>query len=156
MGLIDRVRRRLGLSARTALTPPSPVARPRVHVPLAAPSAPEPRSPRGDAEPGAWIAQVVREHPVVLFMKGSPDSPSCGFSASASSMLAGHGARFHHVDVLLDPEVREAVKAYSSWPTLPQVYVGGEFLGGADILRELHESGELATRLAAVAPATPA
>ena len=155
MGLLDRVRRRLGLAPPRPSVPTGP-ARPRVTLPLAAPTPPEPRSPRGDAEPAAWIAAVVREHPVVLFMKGSPDSPMCGFSAGAASMLAGHGAPFHHVDVLLDPEVREAVKAFSSWPTLPQVYVGGEFLGGADILRELHESGELATRLAAVARATPA
>jgi monothiol glutaredoxin len=121
---------------------------------MASPTPPEPRGPRGDAEPGAWIAEVVRTHPVVLFMKGSPESPMCGFSANAASILAGHGVKPYHVDVLIDPEVREAVKAFSSWPTLPQVYVGGEFLGGADILRELHESGELAARLAAAA--TPA
>jgi monothiol glutaredoxin len=101
-------------------------------------------------EPAAWVAEFVRDHPVVLFMKGSPAAPMCGFSASAASILAGHGATIRHVDVLLDPEVREAVKAFSSWPTLPQVYLGGEFVGGADILRELHESGELATRLAAL------
>jgi len=104
---------------------------------------PEPESPRGEKPPGAYIEEVVKGNPVVLFMKGSPSAPQCGFSASASAILASYGAALHTVDVLIDPEVREAVKVYSEWPTLPQAYVGGEFLGGSDILAQLHESGAL-------------
>ncbi|MEC7240585.1 MAG: Grx4 family monothiol glutaredoxin [Myxococcota bacterium] len=89
------------------------------------------------------MAEVVKANPVTLFMKGSPKAPQCGFSASAAGILGSYGVPFHTVDVLIDPDVREQVKTFSSWPTLPQVYIGGEFVGGSDILGQLHESGEL-------------
>ena len=106
-----------------------------------------------EAEVQASIAALVAEHPVVLFMKGSRLFPRCGFSATVVEVLKRSGVTsFHAVDVLLDPEIRQGVKDFSNWPTLPQLYVGGKFVGGADIVREMYESGELAEVLAAVAP----
>ena len=90
-----------------------------------------------------YIDEVVKNNTVVLFMKGSPAQPQCGFSATAAGILQGYGVDIHHVDILIDPEVRQGVKEYSNWPTLPQIYVGGEFLGGSDILRQMHDQGEL-------------
>ena len=95
------------------------------------------------------IERDIREHPVLIYMKGTEMFPRCGFSAAAVDALrrAGAEGRIHSVDVLTDPELWEAVKEYSDWPTIPQVYLGGEFVGGSDITRELHESGELAPRI---------
>lgn len=89
------------------------------------------------------IKTEVDESAVVLFMKGTPVFPQCGFSATCVQMLSNLGIPFKGVNVLEDPEVREGIKAYSSWPTIPQLYVKGEFVGGCDILREMYESGEL-------------
>jgi monothiol glutaredoxin len=91
------------------------------------------------------VDEIIKNNAVVIFMKGSPTAPQCGFSAGASGILNGYGKPYAHVNVLADPEVREGVKSYSSWPTIPQVFIGGEFVGGADILKQLHESGELKT-----------
>ena len=90
------------------------------------------------------IREQVTSHPVVLYMKGSPQFPMCGFSASATQILKACGvdAPFT-VDVLQDPEIRQGIKDYANWPTIPQLYVKGEFVGGADILREMYQSGEL-------------
>ena len=94
------------------------------------------------------IAAAVSANKVVLFMKGSPQFPQCGFSASAVKMLSDVGVRdFAFVNVLDDQEIREGIKQYSSWPTIPQLYVNQEFVGGADIMREMHQSGELAQLL---------
>ena len=95
------------------------------------------------------LEREIREHPVLIYMKGTEMFPRCGFSAAAVDALrrAGADGRIHSVDVLTDAELWEAVKEYSDWPTIPQVYVGGEFVGGSDITRELHESGELAPRI---------
>ena len=91
------------------------------------------------------IASAVSANKVVLFMKGSPQFPQCGFSASAVKMLSEVGVRdFAYVNVLDDQAIREGIKQYSSWPTIPQLYVNQEFVGGADIMREMHQSGELA------------
>ncbi|MEN9836373.1 MAG: hypothetical protein RLZ79_41 [Pseudomonadota bacterium] len=81
--------------------------------------------------------------PVVLFMKGTPDFPQCGFSAQTVGALRACGAKFHHVNIFEDPELREALKRYSNWPTYPQLYVNGELLGGCDIALEMYHSGEL-------------
>ena len=90
------------------------------------------------------IATTVAANKVVLFMKGSPQFPQCGFSASAVKMLSDAGVKdFAFVNVLEDQEIREGIKQYSSWPTIPQLYVDQEFVGGADIMREMHQSGEL-------------
>jgi monothiol glutaredoxin len=85
----------------------------------------------------------VTANPVVLFMKGSPVFPQCGFSAAVVQILTHLGVKFKGVDVLQDPAIRQGIKDYSSWPTIPQLYVKGEFVGGCDIIREMFESGEL-------------
>ncbi len=97
------------------------------------------------------IRQQVTSHPVVLYMKGSPQMPMCGFSASATQILKLCGAEPFTVDVLQDPEIREGIKQYANWPTIPQLYVNGEFVGGADIMREMYQSGELQKLLASAA-----
>jgi len=95
-----------------------------------------------------FIRETVTEHPVVLFMKGSAQFPQCGFSGKAIQILKACGVkRLVTINVLEDDEVRQGVKEYSSWPTIPQLYVKGEFVGGSDIMTEMHESGELKTLL---------
>jgi len=90
------------------------------------------------------IRQTVTSHPVVLYMKGSPQLPQCGFSATATQLLKMSGAaEIYTVDVLKDPDIREGIKQYANWPTIPQLYVNGEFVGGCDIMREMYQSGEL-------------
>ncbi len=89
------------------------------------------------------VAEIVKSNDVVLFMKGNPMFPQCGFSARATGILQQCGVKFAHVNVLADPDVREAVKAYSAWPTIPQLFIKGEFVGGSDIMMEMYESGEL-------------
>ena len=90
------------------------------------------------------IDQQVKTHPVVLYMKGSPDFPQCGFSANAVKILKSCGVNdIFAVDVLQDAEIRQGIKEYSKWPTVPQLYIKGEFIGGSDIMMEMYESGEL-------------
>jgi monothiol glutaredoxin len=98
------------------------------------------------------IEQILGAHTVVLFMKGSPDAPQCGFSAKAAGILNGLVPGFGHVDVLADPEIREGIKVYGQWPTIPQLYVGGELLGGSDIIEQMLNSGELHQALGLPAP----
>ena len=93
------------------------------------------------------IAHEVATHKVVLYMKGTPQAPMCGFSQRAAAILSSYGVPLHAVDILQDPEKRQAIKTFSDWPTIPQVYVGGEFLGGSDLLMQMHESGDLETTL---------
>ena len=95
------------------------------------------------------IAQDVAASEVVLFMKGTPVFPQCGFSAAVVQILSSLGVKFKAVDVLKDADIRQGVKEYSNWPTIPQLYVKGEFVGGCDIIREMSETGELKTYLAA-------
>ena len=95
----------------------------------------------------AFIDKTVAENPVVLFMKGQPDQPGCGFSATVVQILDHLGVDFAGVNVLQSDALRQGIKAYSDWPTIPQLYVKGEFVGGCDILREMFQSGELKTIL---------
>ncbi len=94
------------------------------------------------------ITKEVTDNPVVLFMKGTPVFPMCGFSAASVQILSHLGVRFKGINVLEDPAVREGIKAYSDWPTIPQLYVKGEFVGGCDILKEMFTTGELSQLLA--------
>ncbi len=95
------------------------------------------------------IDQQVKTHPVVLYMKGSPDFPQCGFSANAVKILKSCGVNdIFAVDVLQDAEIRQGIKEYSKWPTVPQLYIKGEFVGGSDIMTEMYQNGELKTMLA--------
>ncbi|MET0985928.1 MAG: Grx4 family monothiol glutaredoxin [Steroidobacteraceae bacterium] len=89
------------------------------------------------------IKSQLSSSPVVLYMKGTPDFPQCGFSAAAVRALSAAGADFAHVNIFEDPELREALKKYSNWPTYPQLYVNGELIGGSDIIMEMYNSGEL-------------
>ena len=93
------------------------------------------------------IRQEITDNPVVLFMKGTPMFPQCGFSAAVVQALTDMGVKFKGIDVLTDPGLREGIKQFTNWPTIPQLYVGGEFVGGCDIVREMYESGELAQLL---------
>jgi len=95
-----------------------------------------------------WIAKSVAENPVILFMKGVPEQPQCGFSAVSVQILDHLGVEFVGVDVLQSDALRSGIKTFSDWPTIPQLYVKGEFIGGSDIIREMFQSGELKGLLA--------
>ena len=94
------------------------------------------------------IKKEITENPVVLFMKGTPQFPMCGFSGQVVQILDYIGAPYKGVNVLDDPELRQGVKEYANWPTIPQLYIKGEFVGGCDIVREMFQSGELVAHLA--------
>ncbi|PZU50758.1 MAG: Grx4 family monothiol glutaredoxin [Sphingomonas sp.] len=94
------------------------------------------------------IDDIVKGHDVVLFMKGTPLFPQCGFSSRAVAIMEHLDVPFHSVDVLQDMEIRQGIKAYSDWPTIPQLYVKGEFIGGSDIMMEMFEAGELQALIA--------
>ena len=148
MGIRDRIKRRLPIigAGGGSPAPSSPAPTPSSGADRPAPAwtpPPEPESPRGDRPVQEYLAEFTSNNKIVLFMKGSPSNPQCGFSARAASILQSYGHSFAHFDVFIDPEVRHGVKEFSDWPTLPQVYVGGEFLGGSDILQQMHDNGEL-------------
>ncbi len=98
------------------------------------------------------IAGAIAENPTILFMKGTPDAPACGFSARTVAALQALEAPFAAVDILPDPRIRQELSSLSDWPTIPQLFVDGELLGGADIVAEMYETGELATALHLEAP----
>jgi monothiol glutaredoxin len=95
----------------------------------------------------AQIKQQVTENAVVLYMKGTPTFPQCGFSANAVQILKASGVAFAAVNVLENQDIRQGIKEYANWPTIPQLYIRGEFVGGSDILKEMYQSGELKTLL---------
>jgi len=103
----------------------------------------------------ARIDRIVHAHPVVLFMKGMPQFPQCGFSAAVVAVLQRLRADYAAHDVLADPVLRQGIKQYSDWPTIPQLYIGGTFVGGADIVREMYLSGELQELLRSSSESTP-
>jgi len=110
------------------------------------PSGPAEQGPPETGEPNPFrdaIAQAIEEHEVILFMKGTPDAPACGFSARTVAVLQSLETPFAAVDVLPDPRIRQELSAISSWPTIPQLFVNGELVGGCDIVCEMYESGEL-------------
>ena len=111
----------------------------------------QPQNPIRDA-----IAQAIDDNPVILFMKGTPDAPRCGFSARTVGALQSLDAPFAAVDILPDPRIRQELSALSNWPTIPQLFVDGELVGGCDIVSEMYQSGELAQTLGIEAPAQEA
>ncbi len=104
-------------------------------------------SPMSDVK--ARIEELIGKNKVLLFMKGTKSFPQCGFSSAVVAVLREEGVPFETVNVLADPEIRQGIKDFSSWPTIPQLYVGGKFVGGCDIVREMHASGELDKELRA-------
>ena len=106
-------------------------------------------------ETQAWIDETVRANPVVLFMKGTRQFPQCGFSAAVVGALEQLGTEFKDVNVLDDDRLREGIKVYSNWPTIPQLYANGELVGGCDIVREMYEAGELQDMLVKARPSGP-
>ena len=98
------------------------------------------------------IADAIRDHEVILFMKGTPERPACGFSARTVAALEATGAPFAAVDILPDPRIRQELSSLSNWPTIPQLFVEGELIGGCDIVTEMYETGELAERLGVAQP----
>ncbi len=145
MGLIDRIKRRLPIVGGSP--PPRSAPVPQYRPPPREEVEAEPVSPRGSQPVAEYIDGVVKGNQIVMFMKGTPSAPACGFSAGAIGILKSYNKPLFTFDVLSDGDVREGVKSYSSWPTIPQIFVNGEFLGGADILKQLHESGDLRTML---------
>ncbi len=96
-----------------------------------------------EKDPQTRIREMVTGYPVMLFMKGTPEAPQCGFSNLVANVLKDHGGPFAAFDVLSDPTIRQGIKEYGNWPTIPQLYVKGELVGGSDIVRDMFESGEL-------------
>jgi monothiol glutaredoxin len=141
MGIVDKIKRSLpivgGGEAPRTMSPREEGGRPAPRAEAVAPA-----KPAGSVHD--FIDGMVKSNKLFLFMKGSPSAPQCGFSANAAGILQSYGVReIPHFDVLSDPDVRQGIKEYSDWPTIPQLYIGGEFVGGSDILTELHQSGEL-------------
>ena len=102
----------------------------------------------------ANIKEQIESNPILLYMKGSPAAPQCGFSAQTVQCLIACGERFAYVDILSNPDIRTTLPGYANWPTFPQLYVGGELVGGCDIITEMFESGELEPLIKAAVPAT--
>jgi monothiol glutaredoxin len=95
------------------------------------------------------ITSQIADNPIILYMKGSPEAPQCGFSSRAVQMLKACGVKFAHVDILANPDIRQTLPQYANWPTFPQLYINKELVGGCDIMTELYESGELQTMVQA-------
>ena len=145
MGILSRIKNKISNSTapRKTLRPQHARGPVTVISRSAAPIELEPTHPRGEQDVAEYVDEILRDHKVVLFMKGSPDAPQCGFSATACSVLGFYKEEFQHVDILLDVETRAYIKSYSKWPTIPQLYVNREFIGGSDIVMQMHEAGDL-------------
>jgi len=156
MGIIKRIKNRLpivgGNKSPADSRRPSASYRSRASDSPAPEPPPPPPPPRSAEEIHAEIDGDVKSHKVVLFMKGTPSAPQCGFSAAVADILQRMDVDFEARDVIANSELRQGVKEYTDWPTLPQVFINHEFVGGCDIVREMEESGELRSLLdAAVA-----
>jgi len=147
MGILKRIKNRLPIVGGNDKQSARPAAAHRTSYaaePTREPPAPPP-PPKSADEVRAEIQADVDAHPIVLFMKGSANAPQCGFSAATVDALRQLGVPFETRNVVVDPVLRQAIKDFSDWPTIPQLYVGGEFVGGSDIVREMLTSGELKT-----------
>lgn len=145
MSIRNKIKKRLPIFGTGAAAPAGPTPTAKTAAPATStwsePEAAE--TGRGEQGVGEFLAEFVKSNRIAVFMKGSPQQPMCGFSANASGILRSYGKELAHFDVLSDPEVRQGIKEFSQWPTIPQIYIGGEFLGGSDILMQMHQSGEL-------------
>jgi len=142
MGILKRIKNRLPIVGGSASSPRPADAHRSAPLPDREPPPPPP-PPRSAEEVKAEIQSTIDEHKVVIFMKGTANAPQCGFSAAAPAAVSELGVPFETVNVLAEPALRQGIKDFSDWPTIPQIYIGGEFVGGSDILREMAESGEL-------------
>lgn len=115
----------------------------KISLPIAGGDTAGPKTRADGGDIMTEIEKEVSENTIVLYMKGTPGQPMCGFSAQAAGILDTYGVPYYSVNILADPEKRAAIKVFSDWPTIPQIYVGGEFLGGSDILGQMYESGQL-------------
>lgn len=140
MGIRSKIKKRLPLFGRKSVPPSKPQPPNASYQP---PPVEEPVSVRGDRDVEEFLKEFIQNNKVVLFMKGNPAQPLCGFSANAAGILSSYMSDFAHFDVISDPDVRQGIKDYSTWPTLPQIYINQEFIGGSDILSQLHEQGQL-------------
>ena len=153
MGILSRIKGRLPIIGRKPTPRPAEVAdhaatkSPSLPITTASPPPPPPPPALTSEEVRTAIKEDVAENAVLLYMKGNAAMPGCGFSAAVVDILRQQDVPFETRDVLKDSNLRAEIKEFSDWPTLPQLYVGGEFLGGCDIVREMHENGELATAL---------
>ena len=140
MGLRSKIKKRLPIFGKKSTPSPKPSPPTSNYQP---PPVEEPTSARQGQDVQEFIKKLIEDNKVVLFMKGSPQQPLCGFSANAAGILSSYDPDFAHFDVISDPDVRQGIKDFSMWPTLPQIYINQEFVGGSDILAQLHERGEL-------------
>ncbi len=140
----DRIKNRLGIVSADPPRPASNYAPSQSAAPERPAYTPPPRpEPLSKEEALASFEKETKEHPVFIYMKGTPRQPQCGFSAAVIATFDDLGFPYETRNVLDDPTVRQEIKEFSDWPTIPQIYVGGEFIGGCDIVREMAESGEL-------------
>jgi monothiol glutaredoxin len=142
MGILSRIKRRLPIVGGDPITP-RPTAQYTPAPAAPAPARPAPPPPMDPAEVLASIKADVEAHKIVVYMKGSAQAPQCGFSAKVAQTFLDMGVPFEARDVLADPAVRSAIKEFTDWPTIPQVFIDGEFIGGCDIVLEMQASGEL-------------
>ncbi len=140
----DRLKSRLGIVSADPPRPATTYATSRPDAPERPVYTPPPRpEPMSKEEAHATFEKETKDNPVFIYMKGTPRQPQCGFSAAVVSVFDGLGFPYETRNVLDDPTVRHEIKEYSDWPTIPQIYVGGEFIGGCDIVREMADKGEL-------------
>jgi monothiol glutaredoxin len=149
MGIRSRIKKLLPIVGGDPVQPrPTQAYKPSPSTPEPARKPEPPPAPRSAEAVQEEIDALVKGHPIVVFMKGSPHAPACGFSARVGQILLDSGAPIEHRNVLADPAIRSGIKQYTDWPTIPQVFIAGEFVGGSDIVAEMHESGELKTLIA--------
>ena len=144
MGILSRIKKRLPIVGTGSRQRPAEEWKPSPPSQTASrPAPPPPPPPRSPEEIQGEIDKDVKSHPILLYMKGTPKAPQCGFSAAVADIFDQLAVPFEARDVLAEPGLRQGIKDYSDWPTIPQIYLGGEFIGGCDIVREMHENGEL-------------
>lgn len=145
MGILRRIKNRLPIVGGSDDKRPADTYTPPPRA--AAPPPPPPAPAKSAEEVHAEIDAVVKGNPIVIYMKGTPNAPQCGFSAAVVEIFDGLGVPYEARNALESSETRQGIKDYSDWPTIPQIFLGGEFIGGCDIVREMHASGELKTEV---------
>ncbi len=145
MGILRRIKNRLPIVGGSDEKRPAATYTPPPRKEAAPPPPPPPAMSAEEVQ--AEIDAAVKANPVLIYMKGTPNAPQCGFSAAVVDIFQQLGVPFETRNALATPETRQGIKDYSDWPTIPQIFLGGEFIGGCDIVREMHASGELKTEV---------